>query len=76
MLQLTARALPEGLSTEPETIGRVIASGLGTIAMLAIFRDDADGWVRWLFHHPLLSKEQAFQVVRAFADETPSFGPS
>lgn len=70
-LRSTASHLPEGRPTDPETIARIRASGLGTIAMLAIFKDEADGWVRWLFHHPLLTKEQAFLVLRDFADDAP-----
>jgi len=77
IIERAIASLPKGEPAPAEIIDEVMASDIGTIVMLAIFKNEIDAWVRILLHHPRLTKEHALCLARGLAgDGMPSFGPS
>lgn len=77
VIERAVASLPAGEPAPAEIINEVLASDIGTIVMLALFKNEIDAWVRLLLHHPRLTKEHAFYLARELVgDGGRAFGPS
>ncbi len=61
--------LPAGMPAGPGTIAAVLASGIRTIVAAVLFKNDRDEWVRYVYHHPGLTRNEALSAARSFSFE-------